>query len=179
MLKKALGFIETYGYVGAIEAADSCLKAADVKLINCQFAGKGLVTIIVEGDVSSVKASIDAGATAAESIGQVVGINVIARPGDGLEKICLTQKSAEVPQEVVSEQVDAIRADSKSATSFVYCEGEKIPFDNIETFQTMKVVELRKIARQVKDISIKKDQIKYAKRDELLEAIKKAIEEVD
>lgn len=210
MLKKALGFIETYGYVGAIEAADSCLKAANVKLMNCQFAGKGLVTIIVEGDVGSVKASIDAGAAAAERVGQVVGINVIARPGEGLEKVVeenaeipeaeqisdgsvqnheddLPQKSVDTSKESTSELVDATTIDSIAEKvqqpinkePFVIHEGKQIPFTNIEIFQTMKVVELRKIARQIEGISIKKDKIKYAKKDELLEAIKKAIEEVD
>lgn len=181
MLKQALGFIETYGYIGAIEAADSCLKSANVELVNCHFVGKGLVTIIIQGDVSSVKASIDAGATAAERVGQVVSVNVIARPGEGLEKV--------VEEEVIHDQEDlqevgiATEAQDQphKATEqrFVYHKGEKIPFENIEIFKTMKVVELRKIARQIKGISIKKDKIKFAKKEELLQAINKVIKEVD
>ncbi len=190
MLKQALGFIETYGYIGAIEAADSCLKSANVELVNCHCVGKGLVTIIIQGDVSSVKASIDAGATAAERVGQVVAVNVIARPGDGLEKV--VEDKTEVPeaeqisdgyvkkQEVAEQQVtQQEEIQEVNQERFVYHKGEKLSFENMEIFKTMKVVELRKIARQIKNISIKKDKIKFAKKEELLHAINKVIKEVD
>jgi ethanolamine utilization protein EutM len=83
----ALGMIETRGLVGMIEAADAMLKTADVVLVSWQKVDAGLVTAIIRGDVGSVKAATDAGAAAARRVGELVGVHVIPRPGDGLEKV--------------------------------------------------------------------------------------------
>jgi microcompartment protein CcmL/EutN len=83
----ALGMIETRGLVGMVEAADAMLKTADVVLVSWQKVDAGLVTAIIRGDVGSVKAATDAGAAAARRVGELVGVHVIARPGEGLEKI--------------------------------------------------------------------------------------------
>lgn len=76
---EALGFIETYGYVCAIEAADAAVKAANVTLIGHKKVKSGIVTIIVRGDVGAVKAAIDAGASAGEKIGNVLSSHMIPR----------------------------------------------------------------------------------------------------
>lgn len=86
-MNDALGMIETKGLVGAIEAADAMTKAANVTLIGTQKIGSGLVTVMVRGDVGAVKASVDAGAAAAERVGKVVSVHVIARPHSDVEKI--------------------------------------------------------------------------------------------
>ncbi|HKC56448.1 MAG TPA: BMC domain-containing protein [Vicinamibacterales bacterium] len=83
----ALGMIETRGLVGMIEAADAMLKTANVVLVSWQKVDAGLVTALIRGDVGSVKAATDAGAAAARRVGELVGVHVIARPADGLEKI--------------------------------------------------------------------------------------------
>lgn len=83
----ALGMIETRGLVGMIEAADAMLKTANVVLVSWQKVDAGLVTALVRGDVGSVKAATDAGAAAARRVGELVGVHVIARPADGLEKV--------------------------------------------------------------------------------------------
>lgn len=83
----ALGLIETRGLVGAIEAADAMVKAASVTIVGQSKAGGGLVTIMVRGEVGAVKAATDAGATAANKVGEVVSVHVIARPHDELEAI--------------------------------------------------------------------------------------------
>lgn len=83
----ALGMIETRGLVGAIEAADAMVKAASVSIVSQTKAGGGLVTIMVRGEVGAVKAATDAGATAANKVGEVVSVHVIARPHDELEAI--------------------------------------------------------------------------------------------
>lgn len=85
MLSDALGMIETHGLVGAIEAADAMTKSANVTLTGLQRVGSGLVTVLVRGDVGAVKASVDAGAAAAERVGTVVSCHVIPRPAAGLE----------------------------------------------------------------------------------------------
>ena len=76
----ALGMIETRGLVGAIEAADAMVKAANVQLVGKEQVGGGLVTVMVRGDVGAVKAATDAGAAAAERVGDLRSVHVIPRP---------------------------------------------------------------------------------------------------
>ena len=85
--QQALGMIETKGLVASIEAADAMVKAANVTLIGKEHVGGGLVTVMVRGDVGAVKASVDAGAAAAERVGELVSIHVIPRPHDEVEGI--------------------------------------------------------------------------------------------
>ncbi|MDA8226967.1 MAG: BMC domain-containing protein [Desulfitobacterium hafniense] len=83
----ALGMVETKGVVGAVEAADAMVKAANVSLIGKVKVGGGLVTVMVRGDVGAVKASVDAGAAAAERVGELISCHVIPRPHPELEQI--------------------------------------------------------------------------------------------
>jgi ethanolamine utilization protein EutM len=83
----ALGMIETKGLVGAIEAADAMVKAANVKLIGKEQIGGGYVTVMVRGDVGAVKAATDAGAAAADRVGELVSVHVIPRPHGDVESI--------------------------------------------------------------------------------------------
>lgn len=76
----ALGMVETRGLVAAIEAADAMLKAANVQLVGKEQVGGGLVTVMVRGDVGAVKAATDAGASAAEKVGELISVHVIPRP---------------------------------------------------------------------------------------------------
>ncbi|MTI81607.1 MAG: ethanolamine utilization microcompartment protein EutM [Firmicutes bacterium] len=85
MQQDALGMIETKGFVGAIEAADAMVKAANVRLIGKELAGGGLVTVMVRGDVGAVKAATDAGAAAAKRVGELVSVHVIPRPHGDVE----------------------------------------------------------------------------------------------
>ena len=81
----ALGMIETKGLVGSIEAADAMVKAANVYLIGKEYVGGGLVTVMVRGDVGAVKAATDAGAAAAQRVGELVSVHVIPRPHSEVE----------------------------------------------------------------------------------------------
>lgn len=83
----ALGMIETKGLVGAIEAADAMVKAANVVLIGSEYVGGGYVTVMVRGDVGAVKAATDAGAAAAKRVGELVSVHVIPRPHADVELI--------------------------------------------------------------------------------------------
>lgn len=84
---KALGMIEVYGYLTAVEALDSALKAANVTRLDVVKVRGGLVTVLVEGDVGAVKAAMDASAAAAERIGTVVSVHVIPRPASDVERM--------------------------------------------------------------------------------------------
>ena len=87
MSDNALGMVETKGLVASIEAADAMVKAANVTLLGKEFVGGGLVTVMVRGDVGAVKAATDAGASAAERIGELVSVHVIPRPHAEVEFI--------------------------------------------------------------------------------------------
>jgi ethanolamine utilization protein EutM len=87
MAQEALGLVETHGLVAAIEAADAMAKAANVSLVGYEKIGSGLVTVMVRGDVGAVKAATDAGAAAAQKVGEVVSVHVIPRPHTDTEKI--------------------------------------------------------------------------------------------
>jgi ethanolamine utilization protein EutM len=83
----ALGMVETRGFVGAIEAADAMVKAANVSLVGKEQVGGGFVAVLVRGDVGAVKAATDAGAAAAAKVGELVSTHVIARPHEEVESL--------------------------------------------------------------------------------------------
>jgi ethanolamine utilization protein EutM len=83
----ALGMIETKGLVAAVEAADAMVKAANVTLVGREQVGGGLVSVMIRGDVGAVKAATDAGAAAAERVGELVSVHVIPRPHGEVERI--------------------------------------------------------------------------------------------
>ena len=85
--KQALGMIETKGLVGAVEAADAMVKAANVTLVGRVIVGGALVTVFVRGDVGATKAAVDAGAAAADRVGELISTHVIPRPHDEVEKV--------------------------------------------------------------------------------------------
>lgn len=84
---KALGLIETRGFVAAIEAADAMVKAANVSLVGYEKIGGGYVTVLVRGDVGAVRAAVDAGAAAAKKVGELVAVHIIPRPHSDVEKL--------------------------------------------------------------------------------------------
>ncbi len=86
-MKEALGMIETKGLTAMIEASDAMVKAANVELVSWVKIGAGYVTAIVRGDVAAVKAATDAGAQAAQRIGELVSVHVIPRPHTNLESV--------------------------------------------------------------------------------------------
>lgn len=92
MSSEALGMIETKGLIGAIEAADAMVKAANVVLVGKELVGGGLVTVLVRGDVGAVKASTDAGAAAAQRVGELISVHVIPRPHVEVETILPTKE---------------------------------------------------------------------------------------
>ena len=91
----ALGMVETKGLVASIEAADAMVKAANVTLIGKVHVGGGLVTVMIRGDVGAVKAATDAGAAAADRIGELVSVHVIPRPHAEVEFILPSLKASD------------------------------------------------------------------------------------
>lgn len=91
---EALGMIETKGFVTLVEATDAMLKAANVEFLSWDKVGSGLATAIVTGDVAAVKAATDAGAAAAGRVGEVVSVQVLARPHDDVDSILKLKKAS-------------------------------------------------------------------------------------
>lgn len=86
-MAEALGMIETRGFIGMVEASDAMVKAARVELVGYERIGGGYVTAIVRGDVAAVKAATDAGARAAERVGELVSVHVIPRPHVNIDEV--------------------------------------------------------------------------------------------
>lgn len=167
MKNKALGMVETYGYVGAIEAADVCVKAANVELVGCEFVRGGLVTIHIRGDVAAVKAAVEAAEVAVAKVGKLISTHVIPRPSGEVEKI--------LPN------TDPDPKDEKKE------EPEKLDVENEgnieEELNGTKTVELRSLARELDDkyeesFPIERGKIRSARKKELIEAILEFYERV-
>ena len=186
---KALGMIETRGLVASIEAADAMVKAANVTLTCKEHVGGGLVTVMVRGDVGAVKAAVDAGAAAAERVGELVSVHVIPRPHEELEGILTTpapvtptpkppREPEEAPPAPVSPppvpqpepQPDPeIPAEEEKAE-----EGEAVQLSDLtdEVLEAMPVVKLRSVARSVGLDTMTRKEIRFAKKEELVAAIR-------
>lgn len=186
---KALGLVETYGYIGAIEAADICLKAANVRLIGVELVGGGLVTVKINGDVGAVKTAIDAAGIAVEKVGKLKSCHVIPRPAPGISKILYETsnvyksnacKSVESKQseELQLQEIELKKNETaqceetcKEAKSIEKNLQTEKSSDIIERLKGMKVVEMRSFARELDGINMERSHIKFAKREELLKAI--------
>jgi microcompartment protein CcmL/EutN len=86
-MAEALGMIETKGFVAMVEASDAMVKAARVELVGFEKTGGGFVTAVVRGDVAAVKAATEAGARAAERVGELVSVHVIPRPHVNIDEV--------------------------------------------------------------------------------------------
>ncbi len=205
MKNSALGLIETYGYVGAVEAADAALKAADVSLVDLVKVRGGIMTLTLQGEVAAVKASVDAGSASAERLGVLLSAHVIARLDE--EVWSIVERKLEDPQddpdpsdekeeakkEVIHEEEKPLKAEEVEALSAdepspLLGENEPARTENkllkeekfsMESMKQLKVVELRRIARKLDGVKIPKDKIKYANKAELLREISEAQERRD
>ncbi|HOJ38661.1 MAG TPA: BMC domain-containing protein [Ignavibacteriales bacterium] len=97
-MEKALGLVETKGLIGAIEAADAMAKAADVKIFSREKTDPAMITIKCVGEVAAVKAAVEAGAAAAQRVGQLISVLVIPRPDEQLDDILV----AKAPKNIVT-----------------------------------------------------------------------------
>lgn len=215
-MNRAIGLIETKGYVGGVEALDAALKSADVSLLKKELSTGGLVTIIVDGDVAAVQSAVDAGAEAASRVGQLVTAHVIPRLASGLEELfasptdpdpeigvksnvdvenasSLEQKSAtdkcdedtETETSRVSTVIQETRLQANTdddAASVIEGTQRTVSFNNgeYEVFGSngivrLKVIQLRRLARQLEINTMQRNSIKFANKNQLIEAIREHI----
>ena len=142
---KALGMIETYGLVAAVEALDSALKAANVSLADMVRVKGGRVTVLVEGDVAAVKAAIDASQAAAERVGSVANAHVIPRPDPSVGQMLAggqgsfrREKNPSEPESEESPVQTEIRYETPEETPEIREEPEKVSQETSEKIQLQK-----------------------------------------
>lgn len=195
----ALGFIETKGLLAAVEAADAMVKAADVRLIEKNLVGGGLVAITIAGEVSAVRASVDAGVAAVSCIkgATLVSEHVIARPYEEVANIIATEilaappvvpdakKAIEPPAEsaappaqstetTMAEPVDvATPAAVEQTVTTTESESSGVEEEHypISGLKRMTVSKLRQIARGLSGINLTEQEIRTATKKKLIEAI--------
>ena len=210
---KALGMIEVYGYLTAVEALDSALKAANVTRLDVVKVRGGLVTVLVEGDVGAVKAAMDASAAAAERIGTVVSVHVIPRPASDVERMLKgpgggpktepreaepepkgpepEERKAEEPEaeppeadlepetpepEAPEPEEPAQAAMPEPAEPERKPEAGKAAAVTPEEMKAMSVDGLRRLARELEIPSMTRAEIRYAKKQELIQKITEFID---
>lgn len=214
---KALGMIEVYGYLTAVEALDSALKAANVTRLDVVKVRGGLVTVLVEGDVGAVKAAMDASAAAAERIGTVVSVHVIPRPASDVERMLKgpgggpkteppkaepepkepepeerkdEEPEAEPPEvdlepetpepepepEAPEPEKPAQAAMPEPAEPERKPEAGKAAAVTPEEMKAMSVDGLRRLARELEIPSMTRAEIRYAKKQELIQKITEFID---
>ncbi len=178
----ALGLVETVGLIGAIEAADVGLKSANVTLIDKELVTGGYVTIKFIGDVSAVKAAVEAASIAADRIGELVSAHVIARMADDLEQMIYSssvseesKKDLESDLNIALEENDNISKDTLEVDKgdTIFFKDQEYTLYGPNGIESLKVTEIRALARELKVSSIERQQIKYARKKELLDAIRK------
>ena len=170
MIDVALGLIETRGLVGSIEAADVMLKTANVRLIGKEIVRDGLVTVEIVGEVAAVKAAVEAGATAAIRVGELVSQHVIPRPVDDIEDILVRQLSGstEPPEPLPAPRPRKPAIPAPAPT-------ERVTTDSsAQDLDTMTVRELRTLARTIEGLGIQGRQISKANKELLIREILKA-----
>lgn len=187
----ALGMIETRGLVASIEAADAMVKAASVTLISKTHVGGGLVTVMVEGDVGAVKAATDAGAAAAERVGELISVHVIPRPAADVAHILdrrpepkpepepeppapEPEPEPEVPEPELEE---AAHTEEMKEEQPEEVNAEKMDLSELtpEALGKMTVAKLRIVARELGTTGMSRRDIRFAKKEDLIERITKAL----
>ncbi len=190
----ALGMLETYGLIAAIEGLDASVKAANVTLCGFKYVTGGLVTFFVTGDVGATKAAIAAGEIAASKVGKVISSHVIPRPAESTTIIASpTEKPAgrrrgtgihkrEFPAKAPVKSEPLEKAKEESVPEIAPEKVENVePVVKAESkgytkeqLRDVKTTELRKIARDIPNIGLSKIEIRDAKKEPLIEAILKA-----
>ena len=187
----ALGMIETRGLVASIEATDAMVKAASVTLISKTHVGGGLVTVMVEGDVGAVKAATDAGAAAAERVGELISVHVIPRPAADVAHILdrrpepkpepepeppapEPEPEPEVPE---PEPEEAAHTEEMKEEQPEEVNAEKMDLSELtpEALGKMTVAKLRIVARELGTTGMSRRDIRFAKKENLIERITKAL----
>ena len=148
--RNALGMIETRGLVGSLEASDAMVKSSTVILLGKEYVGGGHATVFCRGEVGAVKAALDAGALAAKKVGELLTVHMIAKPDSQIETLLPPPNWVWIPPWNPSGALRQLDP------------------------ETLTVVELRKLARELPRVGLSGRDISKAGKDALVAAIRKA-----
>ncbi len=176
MTDYALGLVETRGLVAAIEAADAMVKTANVVLVGKEQTNPALITIKVVGETAAVRASVEAGAAAAQRVGELVSKHVIPRPAEGMEDLIFVRGSRTQPDVEAELREGRLDEDEEAAPEVPYAMPEGLTEEQQEYYnslEAMTVHELRRHARSVEGLKIYGREISRANKAQLLEELMK------
>lgn len=156
----ALGLLETFGLVAAIEAADAMLKSSEVRLVRQQRTVPALVTHFVVGETAAVRSAVDAGAAAAERVGKVVAQHVIPRPAEDVWRRLVGITPGEVPEPALPKATPTAVRTTPAAPS--------------DDYENLTVRDLRSLARDRDDDRLRGRAIARASKDELVAFLREA-----
>lgn len=189
---KALGMIEVYGCVAAVEALDSALKAANVKIAEVTPVRGGLVAVMVTGDVGAVNAAVSAAAVAAARVGTVISTHVIPRPAEGTQRLLENGANSgfggyfgndqagrsDMPNLSDNSRAPISESPANTSEERVAEQGESgagssAEFISLtrEEMQKMTVADLRSAARKLNLPNMSRHDIRYAKKEQLIRVI--------
>jgi microcompartment protein CcmL/EutN len=184
MKHSALGMIETYGYIAALAGADAAVKAAVVSIDHLEIVKGGIVTVFFRGDVGAVKAAVEAGEQESRRVGNFRRSHVIARVSEDVEAMLVAKPPKEAPPvaevklepEIIIEAEPIIKSEpmpeAEPAPQPQPLPKVTLPLRRSkEELLRMKVVKLRNIARSIEDIDIERNRIKFANKEDLVNAI--------
>lgn len=179
MMNYALGLVETRGLIGAIEAADAMVKTANVTLLGKEETDPALITIKIIGETAAVRAAVDAGAAAAQKVGELVSKHVIPRPAEGMEMLVFAEaaRSEEDVENVLAEQESPEEREHDEAVEEPYVMPENLTPEQqkyYEKLNAMTVHELRSYARTIEGLHIYGREISRANKAQLMEELLKA-----
>jgi microcompartment protein CcmL/EutN len=174
---QALGMIEVRGRLGAVEGLDASLKAANVSLVCLIKVGGALSTFFIEGDTGAVKAAVDAGAAAAERVSELKSVHVIPRPHPQVRQMlgmdAPTTPGGGAPKSAKPKAAAPAKAEAEVKEAVEPAAPKAQADSGDKTLEDMTVGDLRRKARGVEGFPLTKQEIKFAKKDELLEAFSK------
>jgi microcompartment protein CcmL/EutN len=184
MSEYALGLIETSGLVAAIEAADAASKAAAVVVASAELTDATYMTLRIEGELGAVQAAVEAGARAAEAVGEVVAVHVIPNPDDGIEIVTPNRRytSKYHPNEKRPPLSPEAKSPSRKATPSRRPKRSSPKVARAETTQPpvdltgLSVAELRRTARSLTRLHLKGREISLANKKQLIDAIKRVMD---
>lgn len=188
MSDKALGLIETKGLVGAIEATDAAAKAAAVVISSVELTEAAYMTLKIEGELGAVQAAVEAGAKAAEKIGELVSVHVIPNPDDGLGPILPRKRyvskyhpdDERPPFDTDEGEPDLPTRPKPPKTPTTSAPKKTKPkqkeSSTLQDLENMTVSELRQFARSIEQLPLKGREISMANKKELIDAIRSVID---
>lgn len=172
----ALGLIETSGLIAAIEATDAAAKAAAVVVVSAELTDATFMTIRIEGELGAVQAAVEAGARAAEKVGEIVAVHIIPNPDNGLDPIMPSRRFVSMyrpdddrPSLILGGGASVARSKISGRAPNQKGQRKKIRYEK------MTVAELRRVARSLDRLELKGRQISIANKKQLIDAIKRVL----